>query len=89
MRSSWRLSFDERASFRDIFRRFGSDTDPHNNHVERAAQADLPTNVETLRDFVRDLGVQPMSQEGFEAAGFQPGRMSAKGCSACFSTARQ
>lgn len=36
------------------------------NYVEGATQPDLPTNIEALRQFVRELVASPMPQEDFE-----------------------
>lgn len=36
------------------------------NYVEGATQPDLPTNIEALRQFVRELVASPMQQEDFE-----------------------
>lgn len=36
------------------------------NYVEGATQPDLPTNIEALRQFVRELVASPMSQEDLE-----------------------
>ncbi|MFC3281987.1 alpha/beta fold hydrolase [Litchfieldella rifensis] len=37
-------------------------------HVEGATQPDLPTNIEAMRQFVRELVASPMTEEDFEYA---------------------
>lgn len=38
------------------------------SHVEAATQPDLPTNIEAMRQFVRELVVRPMAEVDFEYA---------------------
>lgn len=38
------------------------------NHVEGATQPDLPTNIEAIRQFLRDSTAQPINQADFERA---------------------